>query len=174
MKFACELFEKTKNSHKLVDKHLFIDLIRTNKTAARLYIDFNKICIYELQRVLKLEDNILQYNLFRDIQQPDIYINDNLCKLLTLCRIFPLEAEYMFKAGLIMGGNLLKKYVSVVDYDFITFNNPKKLFNNLKEYLEIHVKNKDEFIINVNKIYESIELCFDSFLKRFNNKYISN
>lgn len=134
--------------------------------AAKLYIDLNKICIYELQKYLKLEDSELQQKLFRDIDQPDMFINESLNELLILCKQYPLEAEYMFKAGLIMGGNLLKKYVNIEDHDFLTFKNPKQLFNELKDYLDKYVENHDLFIKNVNNIYKQIKKCFDYYFKK--------
>lgn len=166
MKFTERLYLETKDSHTNVDKHQFVALIRKNNIAAKLYIDLNKICIYELQKHLKLENLELQSLLFRDIDQTDMFINSDLNKLLTLCKQYPLEAEYMFKGGLIMGGNLLKKYVNIEDHDFLTFNNPKQLFNELKDYLDQYVQDHDLFIKNVNNIYKQIKKCFDKFTER--------
>lgn len=166
MKFTERLYLETKDSHKILDKHPFVALIRKNDIAAKLYIDLNKICIYELQKYLKLEDSELQQKLFRDIDQPDMFINESLNELLILCKQYPLEAEYMFKAGLIMGGNLLKKYVNIEDHDFLTFKNPKQLFNELKDYLDKYVENHDLFIKNVNNIYKQIKKCFDYYFKK--------
>lgn len=174
MKFTERLYLETKDSHKIIDMHPFVNLIRKNDIAAKLYIDFNKICIYELQKHLKLrvtppnDVNILQTKLFREIEQPDIFINESLNELLILCKQYPLEAEYMFKAGLIMGGNLLKKYVNIEDHDFLTFKNPKQLFNELKDYLDQNVENHDLFIKNVNNIYKQIKKCFDNFFTKCN------
>lgn len=169
MKFTERLYLETKDSHKHVDKHDFVALIRKNDIAAKLYIDLNKICIYELQKHLKLENLELQNKLYREIEQPDMFINESLNKLLTLCKQHPLEAEYMFKAGLMMGGNLLKKYVNIEDHDFLTFKNPKELFNELKDYLEQYVQNHDSFIKNVNNIYNQIKKCFDYYFNKINN-----
>lgn len=168
MKFTELLYIETKESHKDVDKHMFVSLIRKNNIAAKLYIDFNKICIYELQKYLKLENYELQCSLFRDIDQPDTFINTYLSELLILCKECPLEAEYMFKGGLIMGGNLLKKYVNTKDYDFLTFNNPKQLFNELKDYLDQYVHDHKLFIKNVNNIYKQINKCFDYYFNKIN------
>lgn len=169
MKFTERLYLETKESHTHVDKHPFVNLIRKNDIAAKLYIDLNKICIYELQKHLKLENLELQNKLYREIEQPDMFINSDLNELLTLCKQYPLEAEYMFKAGLIMGGNLLKKYVNIEDHDFLTFKNPKELFNELKDYLEQYVQNHDSFIKNVNNIYKQIKKCFDYYFNKINN-----
>ena len=166
MKFTEQLYQETKDLHKEVDCHQFVALIRKNDIAAKLYIDLNKICIYELQKYLDLENSELQKELHREIEQPDIYINEPLNELLILCREFSLESEYMFKGGLIKGGNLLKKYVDINDHKFLTFRNPKELFNNLKDYLDENVINHDLFIKNVNNIYKQIKKCFDYY---FNN-----
>ena len=101
MKFTEQLYQETKDMHKEVDCHQFVALIRKNDIAAKLYIDLNKICIYELQKNLDLENCELQKELHREIEQPDIYINEPLNELLILCREFSLESEYMFKGGLI-------------------------------------------------------------------------
>lgn len=168
MKFTERLSIETKESHKIIDRHQFVNLIRKDNIAAKLYINFNKVCIYELQLVLKLEDTILQSKLHRYIQQPlEIQLNKHLDKLLVSCKKFPLETEYMFKVGLIMGGNLLKKYVSTKDHNFLHFEDSKELFNELKCYLNKHVKNEELFIKNVNDIYVLIQLCFDEFYLKF-------
>jgi len=155
MKFTEQLYQETKDMHKEVDCHQFVALIRKNDIAAKLYIDLNKICIYELQS---------------EIEQPDIYINEPLNELLILCREFSLESEYMFKGGLIKGGNLLKKYVDINDHKFLTFRNPKELFNNLKDYLDENVINHDLFIKNVNNIYKQIKKCFDYNMEEIQNQ----
>jgi len=170
MKFTERLYLETKESHKQVDKHIFVSLIRKNDISAKLYIDLNKLCIYELQKYLKLENLELQQNLYRKIEQPDTFINESLNELLLLCKQFPLEAEYMFKGGLIMGGNLLKKYVNIEDHDFLTFKNPKQLFNELKDYLDQYVQDHDLFIKNVNNIYKQIKKCFDKFTENIFDK----
>jgi hypothetical protein len=168
MKFTERLYQETKESHTEVDRHIFVNLIRKNDIAAKLYIDLNKICIYELQKTLDLKDKQLQQDLFRDIDQPDMFINEPLNELLILCKEYPLEAEYMFKAGLIMGGNLLKKYVNIEDHNFLTFKNPKQLFKELKDYLDQYVQDHDLFIKNVNNIYKQIKKCFDKFAVKCN------
>jgi len=169
MKFTEQLYQETKDMHKEVDCHQFVALIRKNDIAAKLYIDLNKICIYELQKNLDLENCELQKELHREIEQPDIYINEPLNELLILCREFSLESEYMFKGGLIKGGNLLKKYVDINDHKFLTFRNPKELFNNLKDYLDENVINHDLFIKNVNNIYKQIKKCFDYNMEEIQN-----
>lgn len=168
MLFTEKLYINTKDAHSVVDKHSFVSLIRKNEIAANYYINLNKICIYELQKDLKLKNESLQKELHREIEQPDIFISDNIRKLLSLCKKHSLEAEYMFKGGLIKGGNLLKKYVNINDHPFLTFKNPKELFNQLKDYLDKHVEEHDAFIDNVNNIYQLITLVFDDFYNKCN------
>ena len=174
MKFTEKLYIETKENHKIVDRHNFVNLIRTNAIAAKLYINFNKICIYRVQKCLVLKNRDLQNKLFRDNlgENPYFYMNkymtESLQDLLLLCEEFPLELEYMFKGGLIMGGNLLKKYVSNEDHDFLSFENPKELFGQLKNYLDENVSGQDtfhqeNFIKIVNKAYDLITKCFDRF-----------
>jgi hypothetical protein len=167
MKLSERIYNETKHSHKIVDKHQFVTLIRTNKIAAKLYINFNKICIYELEKNLKLNNKILQEKLARNIKQPDIFINIPLKNLLNFCNNHSLESEYMFKGGLIMGGDLLKKYVLVDDYDFLTFKDPNNLFMELKGYLDDNVNDQELFIQNVNDAYKLIEECFNFFSLKF-------
>lgn len=170
MKFTDKLYIETKDSHSIVDKNKFVSLIKKDKSAAVYYINLNKICIYEIQKTLKIKDIPLQRKLFRKINQPDIFIDDSLYELLSLCKINNLEAEYMFKGGLIKGGNLLKKYVDVKDHTFLTFENPKELFIELKNYLDQNVVDHTLFIKNVNNIYKLINKCFDFYYDKINNK----
>jgi hypothetical protein len=168
--FTERLYLETKNDHIILDHHPFIFMIRKNKLAAEMYINFNKICIYELQQVLKIKDVSLQSRLHRDIEQPDMYIYEHLNELLILCKQYPLELEYMFKVGLIKGGNMLKKYIPKHAHDFLTFNNPNDLFNDFKNYLNDNVTNQTLFIKNVNDAYKLIKLCFDCFFSKINPK----
>jgi hypothetical protein len=168
--FTDRLYIETKDSHTVVDRHPFVSIMRKDEIAGEMYINFNKICIYELQQNLALKDVNLQSRLHRDIEQPDIYINDHLNELLILCKQYPLELEYMFKIGLIKGGNMLKKYIPKHAHEFVTFNNPNDLFNDFKNYLNENVSNQVLFIKNVNDAYKLIKLCFDEFYTRLNNK----
>jgi hypothetical protein len=164
MKFTERLYLETKEAHKTVDSHPFVSLIRTNNMAGELYINFNKICIYELQKTFKLNDVHLQARLYRDIEQPDIFINKSLNELLILCRQFPLELGYAFYLGLLFGGNILKKMIPNKDeHDFFSFENPKQLITEFKNYLDNNVSNHDEFISNVNEVYKLIKEIFDEF-----------
>lgn len=166
--FTERLYMETKDAHTAVDRHPFVSMIRKNKLAGEMYINFNKICIHELQQVLKLKDEELQSRLHRDIDIPDFFITSTLSRLLIHCRKYPLELEYMFKIGLIKGGNMLKKYIQH-SHDFLTFNDPNDLFNDFKNYLNENVTNQKLFIKNVNDAYKLIKLCFDCFFNKINN-----
>ena len=156
------LYPETKESHKVVDKHPFVTRITKDIEAGHQYIDFNKRCILEVQRSLKLEDTFLQQALHRDIQDVS---NGNVTgpfkELLDACKAFPLEHEYMFKVGLLMGGNLLKRYIPLKHHEFLTFENPKDLVRQFTEYLDSHVTDPNTFIQRVNDSYALISLCFD-------------
>jgi hypothetical protein len=168
MSFTDRLYTETKDSHTEVDKHHFVSLMRKDKIAGEIYINFNKICIYELQKHLKLKNVNLQSRLHRDIEQPDIYIYESLNELLILCKQYPLELEYMFKVGLIKGGNMLKKYIPKHAHDFLTFNNPNDLFNDFKKYLNENVTDQKLFIKIVNDAYKLIKKLFDEFYDKLN------
>lgn len=164
MSFTDRLYKNTKDSHLAVDRHPFVALMKKDEIAGELYINFNKICIYELQQNLKLKDVNLQFRLHRDIEKPGIDINESLNELLILCKKFPLELEYMFKIGLIKGGNMLKKYIPKHAHEFLTFNNPNDLVKDFKNYLNENVSDEQLFMKNVNDAYKLIKLCFDDFL----------
>lgn len=173
MSFTEFLFKKTCESHKTVDKHPFVSLIKDNKLASDLYIAFNKICIDETQKTLILQDINLQNKLHKNLENlEEEYINHPIFLtsssfniLLNHCKKYPLETEYMFKLGLMKGGNILKKYVDSCHHDFLTFIDPNTLCNNFKHYLNtnIHPLEQESFIIHVNDAYKLIKLCFDDF-----------
>jgi heme oxygenase len=170
MKFTERLYLETKDSHTIVDKHAFVALIRKNDIAAKLYIDLNKICIYELQKVLNLKDKRLQSLLFRDIDQPDMFINEQLNELLILCKEYPLALGYQWYLGILNGGNMLKKMIrDPVSQEFLTYTNSKQLIIDFKDYLDQSVTDpikQEEFINVVNKSYKLIKRCFDKFTER--------
>lgn len=171
MLFTDKLYLETKESHKAVDKHPFVSLIRKNKLAGEMYINFNKICIGEIQKVLTLRDQRLLLELYRDIDIPDIYITNTLNELLTHCKKYPLESAYQFYLGLLFGGNMLKKMLPEA-YDFLTYDNSKDLIHKFKTYLcnNVSLSEENEFIENVNKAYELIKKLFDEFYSKLNVK----
>jgi len=162
LKFTDKLYKETKEMHSVVDRHPFVSL-KNNKLAGERYINFNKICIFELQQTLKLKDVNLQIKLYRDIEQPDIFISDTLCKLLRHCKEFPLESAYQFYLGLLFGGNILKKMLP--DHcEFLTYNNKSELILELKDYLNKNVYDQEKFINNVNTAYKLIKELFDELI----------
>jgi hypothetical protein len=169
--FTERLYIETKDSHTAVDRHPFVSMIRKDRLAGEMYINFNKICIHELQQVLELKDKNLQSRLHRDIDIPDIFITNTLSTLLTHCRKYSLESAYQFYLGLLFGGNMLKRMLPEY-HEFLTYHDSKELVSNFKEYLCNNVKNQDQdiFIDNVNESYKLIKTLFDEFYARLNNK----
>ena len=167
--FTERLYIETKDSHTAVDRHPFVSMIRKDKLAGEMYINFNKICIHELQQVLELKDKNLQNKLHRDIEIPDLFITNTLSTLLQHCRKYPLESAYQFYLGLLFGGNMLKRMLPEY-HEFLTYNDSKELISNFKEYLNDNVTEQDIFIYNVNESYKLIKKLFDEFYTRLNNK----
>ena len=169
--FRERLYNSTKSSHKVVDRHKFVNLIRTNKDAGEMYINMNKMCIKYIQSEIqrRLEDDRSEWEPFRSLFSKlykDInvsyYISSNMNKLLNRCKEHPLEHGYMFILGLLFGGKLLSKYLP--DHiDFLTYNNSKELINEFKDYLDNNVVNETEFINIVNDSYKLISEIFDEF-----------
>lgn len=164
--FTDRLYLETKDSHKAVDKHPFVSVIRKNKLAGEMYINFNKICIHEIQNVLTLKDEQLYNRLYRQFDIPDIFITKNLNTLLQHCRTYPLESAYQFYLGLLFGGNMLKRMIPE-HHDFLTYENHKVLIDEFKAYLCTNVKDEDEFINHVNEAYIIIKSVFDDFYNKF-------
>lgn len=167
--FTDRLYIETKDSHTAVDRHPFVSMIRKDKLAGEMYINFNKICIHELQQVLKLKDKNLQNKLNRDIEIPDLFITNTLSTLLQQCRKYPLESAYQFYLGLLFGGNMLKRMLPEY-HEFLTYNDSKELIHEFKTYLCENISEQDIFINNVNESYKLIKKLFDEFHTRLNNK----
>lgn len=171
MSFTDRLRLATKDSHTIVDKHPFVTMIRKNKLAGQLYINFNKICINEIQKVLLISNptfpHELYSKLYRDMDSDETFglkQTPILDKLLDHCKKFPLESAYQYYLGLLFGGNMLKRMLPE-HQDFLTFEEPKQLINIFKTYLCENVTKKDEdyFINNVNQCYKIIKQLFDEF-----------
>lgn len=165
MKLSVRLYNETKTSHTNIDTHQFISIIRTNTLAQTLYINFNKVCIFQIQKTLKLKNTLLQSKLHKHFYVPDMFISKSFQKLLQKCTDHTLEHEYMFKIGLMMGGSLLKRYIKHED-SFLTFDNPNILVKDFKTYLDTNVTDQDSFIKIVNESYELIKNIFDEFLTK--------
>ena len=180
--FTERLYSETKDDHLQIDTHPFTELIKTNKDAGNLYINFNKICIYQIQK--HISNNLhytLKKKLHKNIILPDMFITHNLSKLMLMCSKYPIEHEYLFKLGLLAGGNLLKKYIDEKHHDFLTFNSEDsnfKLIKQFKTYLNDSLIDENEqelFIHIVKESYKIIKLCFDDFYYKFStHNYINN
>jgi hypothetical protein len=172
--FTERLYTETIDAHKIVDRHPFVESIRHNKDAGNLYINFNKICIYIIQKKFQesFENNeFLSFkdlfnSLYRDIPQTfDFYISPNLGLLLEACEKYPLEHAYMFYLGLLKGGNILKKSLPT-HTEFLHYNNSKELVNNFKKFLDdkyLNIKIQDNFIDIVKHSYSLIEKIFGDY-----------
>lgn len=173
MSFTDVLRMVTQKSHKVVDNHKFVELIRTNKCSGKIYVNFNKICINMIQDTLKNENNDLikhdfYKKMYREIAPLDFFISNNLLELLDRCEKYPLEHSYMFYLGIMFGGNLLTKFVPE-SKDFFKFDNSSKLVKEFKDYINKTVDTKekqDSFIKIVNDSYNIIALIFDEFYKK--------
>ena len=184
--FRERLYESTKESHKVVDRHKFVNLIRNDKDAGEMYINMNKICIKhiqeEIQRRLEKSNSewesfrLLFGRLYKDIEVPlildgkvDCDKSVNMNKLIERCVEYPLEHGYMFILGLLFGGKLLSKYLPE-HMEFLQYDNSKELINDFKDYLDDNVINEDEFINIVNESYKLISELFDEFCIKIENK----
>jgi dGTP triphosphohydrolase len=166
MIFTDKLRKDTMNTHRQVDRHVFVVEMKENKEKAIKYIKFNEKCIYEIQKTLEMKDNDLQNMLYRDIQNSCLNNNSlNMENLLERCRQHPLCHAYMFYLGLLSGGNLLRKYIPVEYTGLLDFQEePQYVIQRFKTYLNTHVVDQDNFINEVNASYKLIQKCFDEFI----------
>ena len=166
MSFTDSLYLQTMESHKVVDKHPFVTLIRNNKEAGDMYVNFNKLCILEIQTVINIKDQNLYKRLHRDVIVPEIKESAAVAmpNLLKHCREYPLESAYQFYLGLLFGGSMLKKMLPE-HQDFLTYEDNKELIQDFKQYLCDNVKEPEAFIKNVKKCYELIKVLFDEFYR---------
>ena len=167
--FTDNLYMDTKNAHTQVDKHPFVSLIRTNKIAGTLYINFNKICIHEIQNSSHNIPEDLYKKLYRQIDLDDIYISPTLLEIIQHCRSYPLESAYQFYLGLLFGGNMLKRMLPEYT-EFLTYENNKQLISDFKNYLNNNITNQDQFIQRVNECYTLIKLLFDEYHVKIENE----
>lgn len=176
MSFSQKLKLFTKDSHKTVDDHPFVNLIRTNEIAADIYITFNKICINTLQntnyaRTCNNKDFIQKIHRPLDMESFDtdfLELSESFIKLLDNCEKYPLEHYYMFILGLLMGGNLMKRFISVEHHPFLTFENNKETIMEFREILDnIELEKQSVFVNIVNESYGLIKYIFDEFYTEF-------
>ena len=169
--FRQKLYNNTKRSHKEVDRHKFVNLIRNNKDASEMYINMNKICIKHIQNEIqqRLENTESDFQSFRSLFDKlykdikvDCEVSSNMNKLLNRCKEHPLEHGYMFILGLLFGGKILSKYLPN-HLEFLTYNNQNELIDEFKDYLDNNVKDQNNFINIVNDSYKLISEIFDEF-----------
>lgn len=170
--FTTQLYKETKPFHTIVDKHPFVQLIRKNPNAAKLYIDFNKICIHTIQQNTEPFDKSLFNRLKRNIDNNDIPfdISPNFKTLLQRCKEFPIEHSYMFYLGLMMGYKILDKYVKD---DILSYNDSeiKPLINDFKHFLNTTIDNQKEFISTVSQSYLCINKIFDEYQEQLTQQF---
>jgi hypothetical protein len=169
MEFTNKVYLYTKENHAKVDKHPFIELIKNNKKAGDIYIDFNKICIDRIQKNIDkiITDEYLVKKLKRNCDTDNYLSSDALNKLLIKCDEFCLENAYLFFLGLLAGGNILKKYIDTRHHDFLTFENSKETSKEFKQYLSDKDIDESHFINTVNEMYIIIKEVFDDFQKQY-------
>jgi len=175
MKFSEKLRIETKSTHLIVDKHPFVNLIKTNPKAGYLYMQFNKISVLELQKNI-LSKNELPFSKFNyKILEKDIdleLINIPYFKLfLERCNKHYLEHFYMIQLGLLFGGNMLKKILPENEKDFFDIEGLSEkgrleLIKEFKNYLDntiIDITDQNNFIKIVNDSYLIIKHIFDEY-----------
>jgi hypothetical protein len=174
--FTKRLYKETKDCHTQVDKNPFVQLIRKNPDAAKLYINFNKICIYKIETAFLKKRT--KYNNFMplftrlqkniNINDIDMNVSENLEILLKKCEEYPLEHSYMFYLGLMMGYKILDKYVKddILAYDDSKI---KLLIKDFKNFLDNNVEIEDEFINIVSQSYMLIKNVFDEYYTKYKN-----
>lgn len=163
--FTDRLYRETRDLHAVVDRHPFIEKMRTSRKDAVEYVLFNQACISEIQQTLILENAALQRTLHRDISAMEPKKSGYLLNILQVCRLFPLEHAYMFYIGLLSGGRLLKKYIPTEHHSLFTFEgDTKSVILEFKQLLNSTVTDDDHqrrFIDRVNLSYTWIAKCFD-------------
>jgi hypothetical protein len=174
--FTKRLYKDTKDYHTQVDRHPFVQLIRKNTDAAKLYINFNKICIYKIETAfLKKKTKYNNFiSLFTRLQKNinindiDMNVSENLQILLKKCEEYPLEHSYMFYLGLMMGYKILDKYVKddILAYDDSKI---KLLIKDFKDFLDNNVEMEDLFINIVSESYILIKNVFDEYSIKYKN-----
>jgi hypothetical protein len=158
MLFSKVLHDSTIENHKRVDSHLFVEMIKTNKLAGEMYINFNKMCIEVIQNN---NNNEFIKELYRDTSSfCKKTINDSMRLLLERCEKYPMEHGYMLYLGILYGGNLLKRYLPEHS-EFLTFNDSKEKIKRFKELLD-NIPLEDQQLF-VNRVNESYGLIYDIF-----------
>jgi heme oxygenase len=177
MKFSEKLRIETKSTHLAVDRHPFVNLIKTNPKAGYLYMQFNKISVLELQKNA-LSKTTVPFSKFNyKISDKDIEIAliniPHFKSFLERCNNYYLEHFYMIQLGLLFGGNMLKKILPENEKDFFDIEGLSdkgrlELIKEFKEYLDnniIDIEDQIDFIKIVNESYLIIKDIFDEYHK---------
>jgi len=162
MTFTQRLYKETFESHREVDQHPFVEMIKRDERAGEMYVNFNKLCIDEIQKVLQLDDRGLYERLYRDTRGVMSLESNAMTELLEHCRKYPLESSYQFYLGILFGGGMLKGALPE-HWEFLTYTDRKMLIVDFKSYLCKNVDDEDEFIKRVNNGYGLIKEVFDEF-----------
>ena len=173
--FTRELSSETKNNHSKVDHHEFSRSISLNPLAGQMYVNFNKICINEIQKVLVTKGYKHQVfeQLHRNIDIDSsklvrLYACDSLNVLVNRCKDYPLEHAYMFYLGLLFGGSMLQKMLPHEDQTFFQYDNRQKLIQEFKTFLNEYItdiQRQKQFIECVNHSYVLIYDIFSDLQK---------
>jgi heme oxygenase len=177
MKFSEQLRIETKSTHLMVDRHPFVNLIKKNPKAGYLYMQFNKICVLELQKNVLSQKELLFSKFNYKISEKDIdlsLINIPCFKsFLERCNQHYLEHFYMIQLGLLFGGNMLKKILPENEKDFfdiegLSEQGRSELIKEFKDYLDntiVDTTDQNNFIKIVNDSYLIIKNIFDEYQK---------
>lgn len=167
MSFSRYLYKETQKAHREVDSHPFVREINKCDKAYKLYFDFNKLCINEIQKYYDI--GTIDKDLYREIHNYSEYVDvilecDDFQKLLKNCKSQPIEHAYMFYLGLLFGGQMFNVKTDE-DIFFVSFSNKTKLITKVKYFLDMQVKENEynTFINNVNNSYKLIANIFTYF-----------
>lgn len=191
MGFCERLRNETKISHTKVDNHRFVELIKTDAFAMKLYLFFNMICFEYLDSY----KNSTPSNLLKKIVRPNktaiitennkdpknflfawwstkqtnlsdkfyfIWKDPDMNELLKHIMLNSIENSYLFTFGLLYGGNILSKYMdNVFDKETAEHHKMYLTFDNPTE-----LKNEfKEYLETISKENE------DKFIKNVNKSY---
>lgn len=167
-----ETFIATKQTHRHVDTHVFVkDILQGNQEYINEYVCMIENILFILEQRF---DNYSLPPFFHSHlkKTPPFTPNEKVSRLLqriiqdTQDRVMYLSQIYMWYLSLLSGGKILKKYMP--ENKHYLFEYPPETKQLLKNYLdkelESCVPSRKGFILNVDKMYNSIILHFDSYL----------
>lgn len=192
MGFCERLRNETKENHSKVDNHRFVELIKTDKFAMKLYLFFNMICFeyldsYKNSTPPELLKKIVRPNKTAIITENQyknpnnflfswwttkqsnfsdkfyfIWKDTNMNELLKHIMLNSIENSYLFTFGLLYGGNIISKYMDNI-FD-------KETAEHHKMYLKFENSNqlKNEFKEYLETISKENE---EKFIETVNKSY---